>query len=462
LAGPAAAVLKILNGDAAGIETVADDRSMFGWGLRFEGVMDKMGCDNTGSHTISAVSDQPLFVSSTQRNCFRPPVTFPLWGEHNNEHVRTEPILEHINRILTKDESLAYIDRHFGNEIVYQVNATGLFGGPVVRDRFRVLPTEELLVKAHDILMEEQKTGRTTKWPALQGSLSRDDGKGFTYFGWYGDWKGCNLHNAPGQQTVPILTTCATMACNYSFPSPAYMTIVNAQPDMTHWLSVFDEFEEKYPWEKKISQVYWRGALTENDPLRVYNSARWRLNKLVHEISDESTKQMFDVGFTGFPIFLTAQMDLDQTQVGGFKQGKESMNDFQQYKAILDMDGNSWSSRFSTMLCYNSLAIKVEPDYADHFFVDLVPWKHYVPVKADLSDLIDNVKFVLDPANDGIVRNMIGAANEFCMQRLTKRALALDQLDVWNAYVDRLEGPSTVPGPDNTDFGNAMVRLPSS
>jgi hypothetical protein len=227
-------------------------------------------------------------------------------------------------------------------------------------------------------------------------------------------------------------------------------------------LSVFDEFEEKYPWEKKISQVYWRGALTENDPLRVYNSARWRLNKLVHEISDESTKQMFDVGFTGFPIFLTAQMDLDQTQVGGFKQGKESMNDFQQYKAILDMDGNSWSSRFSTMLCYNSLAIKVEPDYADHFFVDLVPWKHYVPVKADLSDLIDNVKFVLDPANDGIVRNMIGAANEFCMQRLTKRALALDQLDVWNAYVDRLDGPSTVPGPENTDFGNAMVRLPSS
>jgi Glycosyl transferase family 90 len=466
LAGPAGSVLEILlYGDTANgeVETVADDRSMFGYGQRFEGVMDKMGCHNVGSHTIATVSDRPLFVSGMQTNCFRQPVRFPVWGDLNNETIATEPILAHIDRHFTKNESLAYIDRHFGNEIIYHVNATGVFGGPVLRDQYRVLPTEELLVKAHDILIEEQKTGRitTSQWPALQKSMSSSNGgKGFTYFGWYGDWKGCNLHNAPDQQTVPILTTCATMSCNYSFPSPAYMTIVNAQPDMTHWLTVFDEFEDRFPWEKKISQVYWRGALTENDPLRVYESARWRLNKQIHEITDEATKKMFDVGFTGFPIFLTAQMTLDETVVGGFKQGMTSMNDFQHYKAILDMDGNSWSSRFSTMLCYNSLAIKVEPEYADHFFFDLVPWKHYVPVKNDLSDLIDNVQFVLDPVNDGIIRNMIGAANQWCMQRLTKQALVLDQLDVWNAYVERLDGPSTVPGPENTEFANRMVRLP--
>jgi Glycosyl transferase family 90 len=114
------------------------------------------------------------------------------------------------------------------------------------------------------------------------------------------------------------------------------------------------------------------------------------------------------------------------------------------------------------MICYNSLAIKVEPEYADHFFFDLVPWKHYVPVKSDLSDLIDNIQFVLDPANDGIIRNMIGAANQWCMQRLTKQGLVLDQLDVWNAYVERLDGPLTVPGPENTEFADRMVRLPIS
>lgn len=454
LAGPAEAVLRILNGREAG--NFPDDGSMFGSGLRFEGVLEKIRCDEEKSETITSVADQQLFVSNTVDNCFKQPVKYPVWGDHNDAKIQTESILDHIDRLFLKDESLAYIDRHFGNEILYHVNSTGLFGSPVERDQYRVLPTEDLLVLAHKVLKEQQQSGRN-QWPALQRSL-RDDG--FTYFGWYGDWKECNRNNAPGQQSVPVLTTCATVACNYSFPSPAYMTIVNAQPDMNHWLSVFDEFEEKYPWDKKIPKVFWRGGLTENDPNRVFESARWRLNKKIHEISDEDSKNLYDVGFTGFPSFLTAQIDIDEKLVGGFKPGLAAMNDFQQYKAILDMDGNSWSSRFSTMLCYNSLAIKVEPDYADHFFFDLIPWKHYVPIKSDLSDLIDNIKFVLDPANDGIVLNIIAAANQWCTQRLTKSALALDQLDIWNSYVERLDGPSTVPK-GKIHFDQQMMSLPA-
>lgn len=33
------------------------------------------------------------------------------------------------------------------------------------------------------------------------------------------------------------------------------------------------------------------------------------------------------------------------------------------YKAIIDIDGNNWSSRFGMRLCSNSIVIKIEPDF---------------------------------------------------------------------------------------------------
>lgn len=40
------------------------------------------------------------------------------------------------------------------------------------------------------------------------------------------------------------------------------------------------------------------------------------------------------------------------------------------------------------------------------YYPQLVPWKHYVPVKNDLSDLASRVRFVLDPANDRTLQQM--------------------------------------------------------
>jgi hypothetical protein len=34
-------------------------------------------------------------------------------------------------------------------------------------------------------------------------------------------------------------------------------------------------------------------------------------------------------------------------------------NDFMKSRAILDLDGNAWSGRFGTILCLNSVVIKV-------------------------------------------------------------------------------------------------------
>lgn len=216
---------------------------------------------------------------------------------------------------------------------------------------------------------------------------------------------------------------------------PNYMTIIDTQATDENWRGVFGEFHKNFPWVSKIRKVAWRGALSEAEWRDALTSVRWRVAKLVHE----STNDFYDVGLTGIPFWLTDKINFNLTEIGGFAKGISPMSAFQQFFAILDMDGNSWSSRFGSLLCYNSVVIKVEPKYFDYFYSDLKPWTHFVPVKNDLSDFEANVAWTLDQKNEAAVRNIITAANQWCSQRLVPSELATDLLDIFESYVRLLD-----------------------
>jgi hypothetical protein len=111
--------------------------------------------------------------------------------------------------------------------------------------------------------------------------------------------------------------------------------------------------------------------------------------------------------------------------------------------AILDVDGNSWSSRFASLLCYNSVIIKLEPKYVEYLYSTLHPWTHYIPVKADLSDLHENVEWALNPNNEAKVQDIIISANEWCSRHMVVEELAQDMLDIWESYVQNLDRADT-------------------
>ncbi|WWC86254.1 uncharacterized protein L201_001127 [Kwoniella dendrophila CBS 6074] len=63
-----------------------------------------------------------------------------------------------------------------------------------------------------------------------------------------------------------------------------------------------------------------------------------------------------------------------------------------QYKYLLDIDGNGWSARFKRLMTTNSVVLKstIFPEwYTDR----IQPWVHYIPIKADLTDLYDVLSF---------------------------------------------------------------------
>lgn len=111
------------------------------------------------------------------------------------------------------------------------------------------------------------------------------------------------------------------------------MTIIDTQESESNWRGVFSEFANEFPWDKKINKVVWRGALSEAEWRDALTSPRWRVARFVHE----SKSDLFDVGLTGIPSWLTDKIQFDLSLIGGFKEGIKPMKAFQRYKAVLDM-----------------------------------------------------------------------------------------------------------------------------
>lgn len=244
---------------------------------------------------------------------------------------------------------------------------------------------------------------------------------------------------------IPIMTQCAYPRCRHAFPLPTRAMLLNAQNNPKAWEYYFRRLQTQYPWTAKRPLAGWRGTFTGNRDLR--HNQRYHLCRIGLNHSD-----VMDVKATVlFDHFFHDDDDDDEKMAVEKKEASRCLGDpvapfyaFAQYKAIFDLDGNKWSSRFANLLCLNSVVLKVEPETIDHLYPDLVPWTHFVPVAANLSDATDKVRYVLDGRNDAQMRRIVANANSWCRRRLVVRSLVEDALDTLDAYASELErGRST-------------------
>lgn len=66
--------------------------------------------------------------------------------------------------------------------------------------------------------------------------------------------------------------------------------------------------------------------------------------------------------------------------------------DHWRYQYLLDMEGNTYSQRFRSLLLTGSPVLKLDPWFDEFFYPLLVPWEHFIPVRyGDVADLVDRV-----------------------------------------------------------------------
>jgi hypothetical protein len=139
----------------------------------------------------------------------------------------------------------------------------------------------------------------------------------------------------------------------------------------------------------EIPKIFWRGSLAgAANNIKVKDSICWRLCQL-----GASHPHLFDAGLVGDPDSISLDEFVPQVE-GSLFASRIKMTNFRKHAGVLDVDGNSWSARFAKLLCMDSVILKVELTYVDYFWFKLEPWKHYVPVKANLTDLVELVEWV--------------------------------------------------------------------
>lgn len=62
--------------------------------------------------------------------------------------------------------------------------------------------------------------------------------------------------------------------------------------------------------------------------------------------------------------------------------------------------------RLPYLLAGDSVVLKQDSSYYEHFYNELRPWTHYIPISADLGDLLEKIKWAREHDEEVMIRKM--------------------------------------------------------
>lgn len=201
-----------------------------------------------------------------------------------------------------------------------------------------------------------------------------------------------------------------------------HRTMFELIPDMAFVESEgYAEFREQFQdwreWEDRLDTVFWRGSTTGSPPeTDLAENKRAALCLMASHYPDDR----LDFGISRVVQFSPAWSEA--AYAAGIVKDHVPWQSLDRYRFHVDIDGNtnSWPGLFSKLLS-GGVVLKVasEHGYRQWYHDRLRPWLHYVPVRADFSDLID------------IVRHL--RAHLFCAERIGRQGRQFARSLTWES-----------------------------
>lgn len=144
---------------------------------------------------------------------------------------------------------------------------------------------------------------------------------------------------------------------------------------------------DKYPWSKKESIMFWRGGPTDQ--------GRWNRNPLNAKKPSPRNR------IVKLSKKALGKIDAEFTLPGKSKDPfQSSIMEQIKYKYQIALDGNICTfPGYQWRLLSNCTVFKQQSNDMTWFYRALKPYKHYIPVKHDLSDLKQKIKWADDYPN---------------------------------------------------------------
>ncbi|MGE4512896.1 MAG: glycosyl transferase family 90 [Chryseobacterium sp.] len=94
-----------------------------------------------------------------------------------------------------------------------------------------------------------------------------------------------------------------------------------------------------------------------------------------------------------------------------------SLKDHTKYKYLIDIEGRGYSGRIKMLLFTKRLLFIQERQWKSYYHFELEPYKHFIPVKNDLSDLIQQIEFT-ESQGENYYDNITQNAYNFAVENL--------------------------------------------
>jgi hypothetical protein len=169
-------------------------------------------------------------------------------------------------------------------------------------------------------------------------------------------------------------------------------------------------------WESRSELIFWRGGATTN-----YRTATGqpvdRVESVPRVAMCETMKncQWADVAIMhAWALPLRFEGVKERLLEMGVYRPVKRMIEHANYRYLIDVDGvaNSWS--FFEKMLLGSCILKVSSPFEQWFYDRIHPWKHFVPVEADFSDLKEKCEWCLQ--NPDEARNIGAEAQRFALE----------------------------------------------
>lgn len=213
--------------------------------------------------------------------------------------------------------------------------------------------------------------------------------------------------SSPLSRKAPILAFGKRIDDPYTMviPDPAF---VGARGYVKE-LGVIDDIEGCLSWQLKKPTVFWRGAGSGSGMQGAdwINCPRIQLALASKRIDNPQILNAFIstvIDYGDCPATREIpRLDIVREHV--------PFVDFLTYRYLIDVDGEhcAWKSLF-LKLSSKSLVLKMQSELRQWYHERILPWIHYVPLRRDLSDLEDIIKWL--HAHDEQCRYIALAGNE--------------------------------------------------
>lgn len=222
---------------------------------------------------------------------------------------------------------------------------------------------------------------------------------------------------------------------------PIKIPFVDFDVDYSVWSNAIQKakLQDEYQWKNKLDVVYWRGSTTGQG----YN---------IKDYLSQPRVKLVDMS-THHPLLIDAKfvaivgLDGELHEIIEKKFGIVSRVDPTEqlkYKYLINMDGHTCTyPGFLWRLVSNSVVFKQETNNFQWFYPLLKPWVHYVPIKEDLSDLVEKIEYA--KLHDKEMEEMSLHTQEYVGENLDVNGMQLYAAMTLNKYAEHQDFELTKP-----------------